>query len=148
MKSLAFKAKEEDESETSDEDKEITLLTKRFNKFMRKEKFLKRKPFENKKFSKDTPYELKCFECKKSGHIKVDYPQYKKLKMNKKKKLLAILNEKDSLSFDSSQQEEAVNFCLMAREENEVSLASKEGKKKWYLDSGCTIRLYHLQRWR
>ena len=61
MKSLAFKAKEEDESETTDEDEKITLLTKHFNKFMRKGKFPKRKSFENKKFSKDTPYELKCF---------------------------------------------------------------------------------------
>ena len=85
MKSLAFKAKEEDESETSDEDEELTLLTKCFNKFMRKGKFPKGKIYDNKKFSKDTPYKLKYFECKKPRHIKADCPQYKKLKMNKKK---------------------------------------------------------------
>ena len=66
MKSLAFKAKEEDESETSDEDEDLTLVTKHFIKLIKKEKFSKRKINDNKKFSKDTSYELKCFECKKS----------------------------------------------------------------------------------
>ena len=36
LKSLALKAKKDNESETSDENEDIALLTKRFNKFIRK----------------------------------------------------------------------------------------------------------------
>ena len=95
QKIIALKAttKEEEEIEEekqSIENKDLTLITRKFNKFIRDEK-LKRRRFTSKRDSfkkKSSSHgdqerwkekrDLVCFKYKKSGHIKYDCPLYKK----------------------------------------------------------------------
>ncbi len=130
MKSLALKVKEEEDSISSgNEDDDIALLTKRFNKFIKKRRFSKNKfRGENKKNFKDTNPEIKCFECKKPGHIKADCPLLKKPRKFRKKKALAAWSDEDSSSSESSQQDEAANLCFMAQSNEEVSSSSSNSE--------------------
>ena len=66
-------------------DEEMTLLTRRFNKIFKKGQFSRRqgrRNFGKEEESKKDP--IICFECKKSGHIKVDCPKLRKDKKSSK----------------------------------------------------------------
>ena len=74
-----------------DEEKEMAMFFKRFNKFMKMNnnefiRFQKRDMDQGKE--KDP---IMCYECKKSDHIKFDYPTWKKndAKKGKKKAMVA-----------------------------------------------------------
>src|SRR5436189_3339357 len=64
-KSIAFKAVE-DHDESNDDD-DINLMTRAFRNFIKNRKF--------KNFKDNS--EPTCFKCKKSGHIKTNFPQNK-----------------------------------------------------------------------
>ena len=57
-KNIAFEATSDNESE---DDEEMDMITRRFKMFMKNDKFFKRR-FNTKK-------EIKCFKCKKQGHV-------------------------------------------------------------------------------
>ena len=74
-----------------------------------------------------------CFECKKTWHIKIDFPKFRKEKRSSKEKLEKFKkdfvawgeSEDDSIDDETSDQEVA-NLCLVAKEYdmNEVHLES------------------------
>ena len=93
-KSIALKAtnKEEEEVEEekqSEEDEDLVLITRKFNKFMRGERFRGRRFTSTRDFSKkessshgdkeiwEEKRDLVCFKCKKPRHIKYNCPLYK-----------------------------------------------------------------------
>ena len=87
-KSIALKAKtkEEDveEEKPGEKDDDLALITRKFNKYMRGERFRGRKFTSRSDLSKkessshgdnekwENKRDLVCFKCKKSGHIKYD----------------------------------------------------------------------------
>ncbi|GFS34036.1 hypothetical protein Acr_00g0031900 [Actinidia rufa] len=143
-RSLALKSshkESEEEEEESDDDKEMALLTKRFKRFMRKEK-----TFNKKHNMKETPYGEPskkdppiCFECHKPGHYKSDFPRLKKEGKKFKRKALKVTWD-DSEGSESEQEDsenEMANFCLMAKGD-EVCLKSYGSSDKWFMDSACS----------
>ena len=106
-KSIALKAttmeKEEvEEEKQSEEDEDLSLITRKFNKFMRGEifkerRFTSRRDLSKKEFSShgdkerwEKKRDLVCLKCKKLGHIKYDCPIYKsEAKRGKKKAMMA-----------------------------------------------------------
>ena len=82
-KAIALKASQEASDEESNEgscdDDEIAMLTKNFNRFLKRKCPSKSKHF-NKKYEgegKMKTKEVTCYECKKSGHIKSECPKLK-----------------------------------------------------------------------
>ncbi|XP_028770066.1 uncharacterized protein LOC114727528 [Neltuma alba] len=91
-----------------------------------------------------------CFECKKPGHIKADYPQLSKLKdkdkrkekFKKKKAFVTSIWEDSSSKEDDNDNEETANICLVAQDDkdsktDEVCLKASR-TNKWYIDSSCS----------
>ncbi|VFQ76865.1 unnamed protein product [Cuscuta campestris] len=127
-KSIALKATKEvveeneeddDESLNSEDNPELALVIKRFNKFIKKS-FKPRR--DNGK--KATP--PKCYECGEIGHIKPYCPKLKQGKDRKFKKQKAYISwENDHSSSETSDEdEETANLCLMATEEEPAGVCN------------------------
>ncbi|KAK8348983.1 hypothetical protein V6Z12_A06G114900 [Gossypium hirsutum] len=121
---------EKDEGSSNDEEgeEEMTMFAKKFKKFM---KFNKAERFRRRDIIKGEPSKkgnksIIFYECKKSSHIKFDYPQLKKkgaLKQNKKA-MMATWSYNDSS--DSDEDNEVANLCFMVIEKPKVILNSSE----------------------
>ena len=126
QKNVAFKIEDNDKDSQDSEDDDFALLARKFKRFMKKGRFNQRRSFRKEKDQKDanSSSEIRCFECKKLGHMRNECPQLKKkdLKEKKvKKKALAVWSEEDLSSSDDSQDEEVANVCFMTKLENEVT---------------------------
>jgi hypothetical protein len=127
-KNVAFKAIQqiEDESEEDEDNDEIALIARKFHKFLRKNKFENRRGFRrnDNRNDEDKMESLRCFECKKVGHIKHECPMLKGRKgdekKGKEKSYVAVWEDSDSDS-DCSKESEEANLCLMAHEQDEVN---------------------------
>ena len=115
-KSISFKAitkeeKEVEEEKESEEDEDLSLITRKFNKFMKGEKFRgKRFTSRRDSFKKESSShgdkeiweekrDLVCFKCKKPGHIKYDCLLYKiEAKRRMKKAIMATWSENEESS--------------------------------------------------
>ena len=111
-KDMALKSQEDHLKGTSsdeDSDNDIALLTQKFKKYLRKNKFknnIKHK-FEQKKD------QVICYECKKPGHYKNDCPQAKK-RTSKKKALKATWDDSSASEEEESNTEQVAHYALMA----------------------------------
>ncbi|GAV86494.1 zf-CCHC domain-containing protein [Cephalotus follicularis] len=122
-KSIALKTSREERE--SDEDGDVALITSQFKKFLKSQKgkkALKKFPHNVESSKKEEPT---CYECKKPGHFKNECPNLKKKEnfikehSKKKKAMVATWDDSDlSSSEESGSDEEAVNFALMAMEED------------------------------
>ena len=88
-KPIALKAIASDssEQESGSDEEEISLLTRRFHKFLKK----KKRNFEprrnkNQKENTSKSSEIICYDCKKLGHIKWECPTLKNSKEKKEVK--------------------------------------------------------------
>ena len=130
LKATTKEEKEVEEEKQSKKDEDLTLITIKFNKFMKGEKFKGRR-FTSRKdsFKKESSShgdkerweekrDLVCFKCKKLGHIKYDCPLYKsKAKMRKRKAMMATWSESENESSKEENEKEVTNMCLMAIDE-------------------------------
>ena len=79
MKASHEASEEENNEGSSDDDNEIAMLTRNFNRFLKRKHPLRTRDFnikyegEGKKKTK----EVTCYECKKSSHIRSECPKLK-----------------------------------------------------------------------
>jgi len=73
-----------------DEDDDLSLFVKRFNKFLRVRGNKIRSNFKSKKREEDSSSTPKCYECNQPGHLRVDCPTFKKIIEKSKRKTLMI----------------------------------------------------------
>ena len=73
-----------------DEDDDLSLFVKRFNKFLRVRENQRRSNFKSKKRTEDSSSTPKCYECNQPGHLRVDCPIFKKIIEKSKRKTLMI----------------------------------------------------------
>ena len=109
---MALKSQEDHLKGTSsdeDSDNDIALLTQKFKKFIRKNKFKNntKNKFEHKKD------QVICYECKKPGHFKNECPQAKK-RTSKKKALKATWDDSSASEEEESNTEQVAHYALMA----------------------------------
>lgn len=135
-KNISLKAESNavQQNDSTDEDEDITILLKKIEKFLRKDKEIK---INKRKFHKNndasTPKQnFTCFECGNEGHMKADCPilakknNHKGKKEFKPRRAYIAWEDNDISSSSESKNEESVNMTLMAShhsddEENEVS---------------------------
>jgi len=111
--------------------KNLNLLTKRFQKFIKMNYKVKNQ--QNKRYSKkfDSCFaKLICFGCGKHGHIKVGCPslankekglEKRSSRTGKTKRAYIALEDNNTSSSISSKEEIEANLCLMAGQKSKVS---------------------------
>ena len=78
-KSIALKALKHYSGEESElDEEEMDMLARRFRKLFKK--FSERRKFRDLKNRKENKEVIKCYECKKPGHIRSECPLLNKLK--------------------------------------------------------------------
>ena len=146
-KGLALKATEQseikEEKEDAEDDDTISLLTKRFSKFLRKksrDRNQQKRRYPKPNDSNSSKYT--CFGCGKTGHIKKDFPDNqtkdksasKKFERNKGRRAYISWEESEvSSTSSSSTEDEENNLCFMMKDEESISDSVSEVKKwrKW-----------------
>ena len=134
-KGLALKATELDEikeeKEDAEDDDTISLLTKRFSKFLRKKS--KNRNQQKRRYPKpndSNSSKYTCFGCGKTGHIKTDCPDNqtrdksasKKFERNKGRRAYISWEENEvSSTSSSSTEDEENNLCFMMKDEESSS---------------------------
>ena len=130
-KSIALKAQEEkvvEETKINDMEDDISLITKRVQKLMVKDKFSGRTYNKRSNYKKEGPSieekekregarEVICYKCKKLGHAKYDYYLYK-TERGKRKAMIATWSQSEDSFYDENEKE-VVNMCFMALEDQD-----------------------------
>ena len=102
-KPIALVAKiQEGKEESSEEEKnesEVAFLAKKIRNFMRKKKVAPRKRIiDREKIEKEKKREnLICFECKRLGYVRSEYPKLRKAFKKKKKTFMVTQSDARSL---------------------------------------------------
>jgi hypothetical protein len=104
------------EGEESDKE-EMVLAAKYVRNLFRQGNDFKK---EVKKKEDKKKEQIICFECKKPDHMKVDCPQLKNKRRFKRRAFKVTLDDSDTESSES-EQEEMANMCFMANTDDEVS---------------------------
>ena len=119
-----------------DEDDDLSLFVKRFNKFLRIRRNQRRPNFKSKRRTKDSSSTPKCYECNQPGHLRVDCLIFKKRMEKSEKKNISEKKEKrdyitwDDNDLESSEDSEnkVINLSLMAKSyesDEEVTSSNK-----------------------
>ena len=117
-----------EEEENPEHDKTLSLLTRKFSRFLRKKNCDRTQ--QRKRYSKSNSSSYTCFGCGKPGHIKVDCPNNqnkeksasKESGRSKGKRAYISWEENDvSSSSDSSTESEEANLCFMVNDEESNS---------------------------
>ncbi|KAH9792213.1 hypothetical protein KPL71_004031 [Citrus sinensis] len=109
-KSIALKAsKHESDEESELDEEEMDMLARRFRKLFKKSG--ERRKFRDLKNRKEKNEVIKCYECKKPGHIRTECPLLNKLK---KKAMVATWDDSDDETSDDEEHQEMTNLALMA----------------------------------
>ena len=120
-----------EEEENPEHDETMSLLTKKFIRFLRKKN--RDRTQQRKRYSKSNDLNSSnytCFGCGKPGHINVDCPNNqnkeksasKKSERSKGKRAYISWKENDvSSSSDSSTESEEANLCFMVNDEESNS---------------------------
>ena len=77
----SFSIQEESDMEDSidlDNDEELSLFVKRFNKFLRMRETQRRQNFKPKRRIEESSQTPRCYECNQLRHLRVDCPIFKK----------------------------------------------------------------------
>ncbi|PKA66175.1 hypothetical protein AXF42_Ash018465 [Apostasia shenzhenica] len=150
LKTSSLQSDDESANSESDEegrlDDEIAMISKQFNRLMRKKgKFTRyKKSGLNKEIKKN---DIKCYECKEFGHIKPNCPLLKKKK--KKKAMVATWSDSDQSSNENEEQIETANLCLMAHDQdNEFDHEEKVDNRLSYeeLDSALNELFFEYKK--
>ncbi|KAH9765776.1 hypothetical protein KPL70_001961 [Citrus sinensis] len=109
-KNIALKAsKHESDEESELDEEEMDMLARRFRKLFKKSgERRKSRDLKNRKEKKEL---IKCYECKKLGHIRTECPLLNKLK---KKAMVATWDDSDEETSDDEEHQEMTNLALMA----------------------------------
>ncbi|KAH9672037.1 hypothetical protein KPL70_017569 [Citrus sinensis] len=109
-KSIALKAsKYESDEESELDEEEMDMLARRLRKLFKKSgERRKSRDLKNRKEKKEV---IKCYECKKPGHIRTECPLLNKLK---KKAMVATWDDSDEETSDGEEHQEMTNLALMA----------------------------------
>ncbi|KAH9744285.1 hypothetical protein KPL70_003639 [Citrus sinensis] len=135
-KNIALKAsKHESDEESELDEEEMDMLARRFRKLFKKSgERRKSRDLKNRKEKKEL---IKCYECKKLGHIRTECPLLNKLK---KKAMVATWDDSDEETSDDEEHQEMTNLALMAIGDesdddlDEVPQIRKDGES---LDEAC-----------
>ncbi|KAH9697749.1 Integrase catalytic domain-containing protein [Citrus sinensis] len=143
-KNIALKAsKYESDGESEPNDEELAMLARRFRNFFKKTR--ERRNFRNFKNQREKKEVITCYECKKSGHIRLECPLINKLK---KKAMVATWDDSEEDSSDEEGLQKVSNLVLMAiGEDDDLNEGLKKKKNKWYLDSGCSRHMTGNYAW-
>ncbi|KAH9764150.1 hypothetical protein KPL70_001426 [Citrus sinensis] len=109
-KSIALKAmKHESDEESELDEEEMDMLARRLRKLFKKSgERRKSRDLKNRKEKKEV---IKCYECKKPGHIRTECPLLNKLK---KRAMVATWDDSDEETSDGEEHQEMTNLALMA----------------------------------
>jgi len=120
------------ESRDDSKGKTLSLLTRKFNKFLMKNNNKNQSSIwhNSKKRNDSNSNKYTCFGCSEQGHIKVDCPNNenkergaskKGEKKGKAKKAYIGWQDNEVSSSSSFSGDEEANICLMAKEETDVN---------------------------
>ena len=138
VRNIALKAAKHKNNQVSSDKSEgetLSLLCKKFRKFLKKNrnKDSNQERYDNKKSSDFNANKYNFYGCGEQGHIKAEFPNKenkekkssKKEKKAKSKGAYIAWDENDvSSSSSSSSEDEEANLCLMGKEEDDASSVS------------------------
>jgi len=125
------KHKKKQDSSDENEEENLSLLSKKFSKFLKRNRNKER--YGKKKTSDFNSNNYTCFGCGEQGHIKADCPNKEgnekkssnKEKGGKSKRAYIAWDENEvSSSSSSSSEDEKANLCLMAEGDDDSSSSS------------------------
>jgi len=136
-KSIALKACKQQPDSSESEEENISLLSIKFIKFLRKRQASKR--YGSKKSSEFISNKYTCYDCGEQGHIKAKCPNnkvkekgdFKKEKKGIAKKAYVTWDDNDVSSSSSSDDEEA-NMCFLASVTSSMSSTSSSKGTTYY----------------
>ncbi|KAH9686777.1 Integrase catalytic domain-containing protein [Citrus sinensis] len=100
--------KNESDEESELDEEEMDMLAWKFRNFFKKSS--ERRKFRDLKNRKEKKEVIKCYECKKLGHIRSECPLLNKLK---KKAMVATWDDSEEETSDDEEHQEMTNLALM-----------------------------------